>query len=75
MFEEIIDRSELLFRMKLMKDKIDAFESGEKYLRMTEEHRRAREADARYIKRLEKETDDAHIEAVLRFLVLPCWKV
>ena len=50
MFEEIIDRSELLFRMKLMKDKIDAFESGEKYLRMKESHRRARQADARYIK-------------------------
>ena len=64
MFEEIIDRSELLFRMKLMKDKIDAFESGEKYLRMKESHRRARQADARYIKRLEKENDDAHIEAI-----------
>ena len=63
MFDEILDRSELLFRMKLLKDRVDAFESGEKYLRMKEEHRQAREADHRHMKRLEKEAADAHLEA------------
>ena len=63
MYEEIIDRSELLFRMKLLKDRVDAFESGEKYLRMKEEHRKAREADHRYMKKLEKEAADANISA------------
>ena len=61
MYEEIIDRSELLFRIKLLKDRVDAFESGEKYLRMKEEHRKAREADHRYMKKLEKEAADANI--------------
>lgn len=63
MYDEIIDRSELLFRMKLLKDKIDAFENGSKYLRMKEEHRQAREADFRRMKRLEKEAEQAHAEA------------
>ncbi len=43
--------SDLLFQIKLLKDKVVGFESGEKYVRMKEEHRKAREADARTIKR------------------------
>ena len=62
MYDEILDRSELLFRMKLLQDKVDAFENGEKYVRMQEDFRRIREADFRYIKRLEKALTEAHLE-------------
>ena len=62
MFDEIWDRSELLFRLKLLKDKVDAFESGKKYVQMLEDFHRVREADLRYIKRLEKALTEAHLE-------------
>ena len=56
--------SDLLFQNKLLKDKVAAFESGEKYVRMQEEHKKAREADARTIKRLEAEVASAHAQVV-----------
>lgn len=62
MYEDALDRSDLLFKIKLYKDKIAAFESGEKYIRMQEEYRRVHEADLRYIRRLEKEVEDTHAE-------------
>lgn len=39
---------------------MDDFENGTKYLRMKEEHRQAREADFRRMKRLEKEAEQAY---------------
>lgn len=63
MYEDTLDRSDLLFRLKLYKDKVAAFESGEKYIRMKEECKKIREADLRYIHKLEKETERAHSEA------------
>lgn len=56
--------SDLLFQIKLLKDKVAAFESGEKYLRMKQENKKARDADARKIKRLEAELSSAHAQIV-----------
>ena len=56
--------SDLLFQIKLLKNKVADFESGEKYARMKEEHKKAREADARTIKRLEAELAAAHTQIV-----------
>lgn len=62
MYEDALDRSDLLFKLKLYKDKVAAFESGEKYIRMEKESKRIHEADLRYIHKLEKETEQAHAE-------------
>lgn len=40
MYEDTLDRSDLLFKLKLYKDKVAAFESGEKYIRMEKESKR-----------------------------------
>ena len=60
MYEDALTISDLLFKIKLLKDRIAAFESGEKYLRMKEEHKKAREADARKMRQLEEEAEAAH---------------
>jgi hypothetical protein len=62
MYEDALDRSDLLFKLKLYKDKVAAFESGEKYIRMEKESKRIHEADLRYIHKLEKETEHANAE-------------
>jgi len=49
-YDTIWNESDLLLRNKLLQDRVDAFESGEKYVRMQEIHRKAREADLRLIK-------------------------
>ena len=54
LYSEIDD---LRFWNKILSDQLSAFESGEKYLRIIEECRKAREADARTIKRLEAELE------------------
>ena len=36
MYDGVWDRQELLFKIKLLKDRVDAFESGEKYVRYGE---------------------------------------
>ena len=64
MFGYSLRISDLLFQIKLLKDKVAGFESGEKYTRMEEEHRKAREADARTIKRLEAELASAHAQII-----------
>ena len=55
MYEDVWDRQSLLFKIKLLTDRVEAFESGEKYRRMKELHRIAREGDSRTIQRLKKE--------------------
>lgn len=64
MFYDDITRSDLLFQIKLLKDKVAAFESGEKYIRMKEECEKIHLADLRTIKRLEKEKADARMETI-----------
>lgn len=64
MYGQAFRISDLLFQNKLLKDKVTAFESGEKYTRMKNEHRKAREADARIIKRLEAELASAHAQII-----------
>lgn len=63
MYEDTLARSDLLFKLKVYKDKVAAFESGAKYIRMKKEFKTIREADLRYIHKLEKETERAHSEA------------
>ena len=54
LYSEIDD---LRFWNKILRDQVSAFESGEKYLRIIEECNKAREADARTIRRLEAEIE------------------
>jgi len=54
LYSEIDD---LRFWNKILRDQVSAFESGEKYLRIIEECNKAREADARTIRRLEGEIE------------------
>lgn len=62
MFYDEITRADLLFQLKLLKDKVSAFENGEKYSRMQEECRKIHLADQRTIKRLEREKEEARME-------------
>ena len=39
MYENVWDRQSLLFQIKLLKDRVEAFESGEKYIRMEKLHK------------------------------------
>ena len=55
MYENVWDRQSLLFQIKLLKDRVEAFESGEKYIRMEKLHKIAREGDFRTTKRMKKE--------------------
>ena len=55
MHDDVWDRQELLFKIKLLKDRVEAFESGEKFVRMEALHKIAREGDFRTINRLKKE--------------------
>lgn len=62
MYEDTVRTADLLFRIKILQDKVDGYESGETYLRIREQCRKAREADARTIKRLERELAASHAE-------------
>ncbi len=55
MYEDVWNRQELLFRIKLLGDRVKAFESGEKYVRMEKLHKIAREGDFKTIERLKKD--------------------
>ena len=54
LYSEIDD---LRFWNKIQREQLAAFESGEKYLRIIEECKKAREADARTIRRIEAELE------------------
>ena len=45
MYEDVWSRQELLFHIKILKDRVKAFETGEQYVRMEKLHRIAREGD------------------------------
>ena len=63
MFDQDILIADLRFEVKVLRDEVEAFKSGEKYVRMEEEFHRCRRADAKTIRRLEKERDAAREEA------------
>ena len=56
--------SDLRFKNKLLRDKVAAFESGEKYVRMQEEFRKVHAAELRTITSLEAELSRAHAETI-----------
>ena len=62
MYEKEILIADLRFQIKLYKDRVDAFESGEKYRAMKKECDAVHSADMRTIRRLEIERDNARIE-------------
>ena len=64
MFDQTFKVSDLLFHMKLLKDKVRAFESGEKYIQMQEQHRKDVAFLNRRIKELENEVARAHAETI-----------
>lgn len=58
MYDDTVSEiADLRFWLKIYKDQLAAFESGEKYLRIIEECQKARKADARTIRRLEAEIE------------------
>ena len=64
MFDQTFKVSDLLFHMKLLKDKVNAFESGEKYVQMQEQHRKDVAFLNRRITELEDEVARAHAETI-----------
>lgn len=64
MYEAVWNRQELLFRIKLLEDRVEAFESGEKYVQMEKLHSAARQGDFRTIKRLKKELAQERAEKI-----------
>ena len=64
MYEDTVSKADLLLQNKVLRDKVRAFENGEKYKRIKEQNRKAREADWRMISRLEKELAESHKETV-----------
>ena len=64
MFDQDILIADLRFEIKVLKDKLEAFESGEKYIQMEKEFLRCRNADARTIRRLKNELADARKEMI-----------
>ncbi|MCC8127696.1 MAG: transposase [Clostridiales bacterium] len=64
MYDQQIRTSDLLFNIKLLKDKVTAFESGEKYQQIQKEHRRIVADRDRQIRQLKSELAEAHAETV-----------
>lgn len=62
MYDAVWDRQTLLFEIKILKDRLNAFETGEKYVRMEKLHKAAREGDFRTIQRLKKEVEQERVE-------------
>ena len=62
MHENVWDRQELLFKIKLLKDRVEAFENGDQYVRMKKMHQIAREGDFETIKRLKRELSRERVE-------------
>ena len=62
MYGTAFDRQTLLFEIKILKDRVHAFETGEKYVRMEKLHKAAREGDFRTIERLRKEVEQVRAE-------------
>lgn len=64
MFESVYDRQSLLFENKLLRDRVDAFESGKQYVQMEKQHSIARDGDARMIRHLKKRIEEERTEKV-----------
>ena len=52
--------SDLLLRIKILKDKVNAFETGEKYIRMMDEFKKTLACEQRRNRELEKKLADSH---------------
>lgn len=64
MYSQSWQKSNLLFQLKLLKDKLAKWESGEKYIQMQKEHSRELAKKDRRIQELEKELARSHAETV-----------
>ena len=64
MYEDTVTKADLLLRIKILQDKVDGYESGDRYLRIREQCSKARAADARTIRKLEKELAESRAETI-----------
>lgn len=64
MYSQSWQESSLLFRLKLLKDRLAKWESGEKYIQMQKEHSMELAKKDRQIQKLEKELARSHAETV-----------
>ena len=64
MYDAGWDRQSLLFKIKLLQDRVEAFENGEQYLRMKKLHKVARDGDFRTISRLKAELEQERAEKI-----------
>lgn len=64
MYESTIRMADLLLEISVLRKKIAALESGEKYQQLQEQHRRELAAKDREIKHLKNELAEAHAETV-----------
>lgn len=74
MFDNAVQIADLKLYIKILKDQVSAFESGEKYVRLQEEHRKIVADRDRTIKYLEAELEKAHAETskVLKIWMQAC---
>ena len=63
MYEDTISQSCLLLRIKILKDRVNVLENGDEIKRLKEQHKRARQADFRTMRRLETELAESRREA------------
>ncbi len=64
MYENVWDQQELLFKIKLLKDRVEAFENGDQYVRMKKMHQIARKADFETIEQLKRELSRERAEKI-----------
>lgn len=64
MYSQSWQESNLLFHLKLLKDRLAKWESGEKYIQIQKEHSRELAKKDRQIQKLEKELARSHAETV-----------
>lgn len=61
-YDEVWIRQSMQFEIKLLRDRVSAFESGEKYVQMEKLHKAAREGDFREMRRLREALVEARTE-------------
>ena len=64
MYEDAISYSDLLLRVKILKDRVRALENGDEIKRLKEQHKRTRQADFRTMRRLETELGESRRETI-----------
>lgn len=61
-----LQESGLQYRIRFLEAELELFKSGEKYVRMREQHRKETDALRREIAKLKKELEAAHTMSILK---------